>query len=129
MAQETNIKKEYIKDLSKEKTKEKNNTPFIQVDKHGDPVSNFIANFKRQFKDAKGLGLSRLFGGKRAKPQKQAAKPESLIGATKTVFRSDLKNNDNGQSVQTNKKTAVRIGNSVKTQQARPKTKKPKLKL
>ncbi|MCD8555325.1 MAG: hypothetical protein LRY59_01535 [Bacteroides graminisolvens] len=101
--------------------KEKEHNPLIQVDKHGDPISNFISNFKRQFKEAKGLlNWDRLFGGKRTEP-------ESVIGATKTVIRSDYKNADNSQAVQTKKKPALKMGNTIKTQQARPKNKKPKL--
>lgn len=37
----------------KQKRKEadkKEEKPFVQVDKNGDPISNFITNFKRQFK-------------------------------------------------------------------------------
>jgi len=49
------------------------------------------------------------------------------IGASKTVIRSDYKNAGNSQTVQTNKKPALRVGNTIKTQQARPKNNKPKL--
>ena len=99
----------------------------MQVDKNSDPISNFIANFKRQFKDTKGLGLGRLFGGKRVEPPKQTAEPESIIGATKTVMRSDYKNAENNQTVHTTKKPALKMDNTNKIQQARPKSKKPKL--
>ena len=98
----------------------------MQVDKNSDPISNFIANFKRQFKDTKGLGLGRLFGGKRVEPPKQTAEPESIIGATKTVMRSGYKNAENNQNVQTNKKPALKMDNAIRTQQS-PKSKKPKL--
>ena len=108
--------------------KEKVHNPLIQVDKHGDPISNFIANFKRQFREAKGLlNWGKLFGGKRTEPPKQPAEPESVIGATKTVIGSDYKNAENNQAVQVNKKPALRMGNTIKTQQARPKNNKPKL--
>lgn len=107
---------------------EKERSPLMQVDKQGDPISNFIANFKRQFREAKGLiDWDRLFGGKRTEPPKQPAEPESVIGATKTVIRSDYKNADNSQAVQVNKKPALRMDNTIKTQQARPKNNKPKL--
>ena len=99
----------------------------MQVDKNSDPISNFIANFKRQFKDTKGLGLGRLFGGKRVEQQKQTAEPESIIGATKTVMYSDFKNDEKSQTVQPNRKPAFRMDNTIKTQQARPKNNKPKL--
>ncbi|WP_282638616.1 hypothetical protein [Sphingobacterium thalpophilum] len=78
----------------KELPEKKKDAPFMQVDKNSDPISNFIANLKRQFKETKGLGLGRLFGGKRTEPQKQTAEPESIIGATKTVMRSDFKNDE-----------------------------------
>lgn len=123
MAQKTITDKER---KEKELLKKKEYNPFIQVDKHGDLISNFITNFKRQFKETKGLlNWGKLFGGKRTEPKKQTA--ESVIGATKTVIRSDFKNADNSQVVQVNKKPALRIGNTIKTQQARPKNNKPKL--
>lgn len=125
MAQKVTTNKKRKK---KEQLKKKGYNPLIQVDKHGDPVSNFITNFKRQFREAKGLlGLGKLFGGKRTEPPKQPAEPESVMGATKTVMRSDYKNVGNSQTVQTGKKTALRMGNTIKTQQPRPKTNKPKL--
>ncbi len=111
----------------KEQSEQRKNTPFMQVDKNSDPISNFITSFKRQFKDIKGLGLGRLFGGKPAELPKQPAEPESVIGATKTVMRSDYKNAENNQTVQTNKKPALKMDNSNKIQQARPKNKKTKL--
>ena len=111
----------------KEQIRKKEHSPLIQVDKQSDPISNFITNFKRQFKETKGLGLGRLFGGKRVEPPKQTAEPESIIGATKTVMRSDYKNAENNQTVHTNKKPALKMDNTNKIQQARPKSKKPKL--
>lgn len=79
MAQKVNTNKERKENELSEKKK---NAPFMQVDKHSDPISNFITNFKRQFKDTKGLGLGRLFGGKRVEQQKQTTEPESVIGHT-----------------------------------------------
>ena len=111
----------------KELSEKKKNTPFMQVDKHSDPISNFITNFKRQFRETKGLGLGKLFGGKRVEQQKQTAEPESIIGATKTVMYSDFKNDEKSQTVQPNRKPAFRMDNTIKTQQARPKNNKPKL--
>ncbi len=50
----------------KEQIRKKEHSPLIQVDKQSDPISNFIANLKRQFREAKGLiDWNRLFGGKR----------------------------------------------------------------
>ena len=107
--------------------KEKEHSPLIQVDKQSDPISNFITNFKRQFKETKGLGLGRLFGGKRYEPPKQTSEPESIIGATKTLIRSDFKNEEKNQAIQTNKKPALKKDNTIITQQFRPKSNKPKL--
>ena len=108
--------------------KEKEHSPLIQVDKQSDPISNFIANLKRQFREAKGLiDWNRLFGGKRTEQQKQTSEPESIIGATKTLIRSDFKNEEKNQAIQTNKKPALKKDNTIITQQFHPKSKKPKL--
>ena len=108
--------------------KEKEHSPLIQVDKQSDPISNFIANLKRQFREAKGLiDWNRLFGGKRTEQQKQTSEPESIIGATKTLIRSDFKNEEKNQAIQTNKKPALKMDNTIITQQSCPKSKKPKL--
>ena len=112
----------------KEQIRKKEHSPLIQVDKQSDPISNFIANFKRQFREAKGLiDWNRLFGGKRAEQSEQSVQPESLIGTTKTVMRSDFKNDEKNQTVQKNKKPALKMDNTIRTQQSRPKSKKPKL--
>ena len=111
----------------KEQIRKKEYSPLIQVDKQSDPISNFITNFKRQFKETKGLGLGRLFGGKRVEQKKQPAEPESIIGATKTLIRSDFKNEEKNQAIQTYKKPALKMDNTIITQQSRPKSKKPKL--
>lgn len=124
MAQKTIVEKERKENELSEKKK---NTPFMQVDKHSDPISNFITNFKRQFKDTKGLGLGKLFGGKRVEQQKQTTEPESIIGATKTVMRSDFKNDEKSQIVQKNKKPALKTDKAIKPQQALQKNNKPKL--
>ena len=108
--------------------KEKEHSPLIQVDKQSDPISNFIANLKRQFREAKGLiDWNRLFGGKRTEQQKQTSESESIIGATKTLIRSDFKNEEKNQVIQTNKKPALKMDNTIITQQFRPKSNKPKL--
>ncbi|MHA6728289.1 hypothetical protein ACX3PU_09545 [Chryseobacterium sp. A301] len=112
----------------KEQIRKKEHSPLIQVDKQSDPISNFIANFKRQFREAKGLiDWNRLFGGKRAEQSEQSVQPESLIGTTKTVMRSDFKNDEKNQTVQKNKKPALKMDNTIIKQQSRPKSKKPKL--
>ena len=92
MAQKATTDKER---KEKVQIKEEERSPLMQVDKQGDPISNFIANFKRQFREAKGLiDWNRLFGGKRTEQQKQTSEPESIIGATKTLIRSDFKNEE-----------------------------------
>ena len=112
----------------KEQIRKKEHSPLIQVDKQSDPISNFIANLKRQFREAKGLiDWNRLFGGKRTEQQKHTSEPESIIGATKTIMRSDFKNDEKSQTVQKNKKPALKTDNAIKPQQARPKNNKPKL--
>ena len=112
----------------KELSNKKEDAPLIQVDKQSDPISNFIANLKRQFREAKGLiDWNRLFGGKRTEQQKQTSEPESIIGATKTLIRSDFKNEEKNQVIQTNKKPALKKDNTIITQQFRPKSNKPKL--
>ena len=124
MAQKTITEKERKEN---ELTEKKKNTPFMQVDKHSDPISNFITNFKRQFKETKSLGLGRLFGGKRVEQQKQTTEPESIIGATKTILLSDFKNDEKSQIVQKNNKPALKTDNAIKPQQALQKNNKPKL--
>ena len=125
MAQKVTTDKERKEKLQ---IKEEERSPLMQVDKQGDPISNFIANFKRQFREAKGLiDWNRLFGGKRAEPPKQPTEPESVIGASKTVIRSDYKNADKSKAIQVNKKPALRMDNTIKTQQAHTKNNKPKL--
>ena len=112
----------------KEQIRKKEHSPLIQVDKQSDPISNFIANLKHQFREAKALiDWNRLFGGKCAEQSEQSTQPESLIGTTKTVMRSDFKNDEKSQTVQKNKKPALKIDNAIKPQQACPKNKKPKL--
>ncbi|OPC39237.1 hypothetical protein [Elizabethkingia anophelis] len=112
----------------KEQIRKKEHSPLIQVDKQSDPISNFIANLKRQFREAKGLiDWNRLFRGKPTEQQKQTSEPESIIGATKTLIRSDFKNEEKNQAIQTNKKPDLKMDNTIITQQSRPKSKKPKL--
>ena len=89
MKEKVNIDKE---PKEKEQLRKKEHTPFMQVNKHSDPISNFISNFKSQFKKAKGLGLGKLFGGKGAEPEKPTAEFASIIGATKTVMRLGYQN-------------------------------------
>lgn len=118
MAQKATTDKER---KEKELSEKKKNIPFMQVDKYSDPISNFITNFKRQFKETKGLGLLRLFRGKPTEPQKSTPEPESIIGMTKTVMRSDFKNTDNSQTGLFNKEPVLKIDNPIKMQQSRHK--------
>lgn len=55
------------------------------------------------------------------------AKPAGIIGATKTIFRTDLKMMKKNQAVQTSKKPTLKINNAIKPQQDLPKNKKSKL--
>ena len=57
----------------------------------------------------------------------QTSESESIIGATKTLIRSDFKNEEKNQAIQTNKKPALKMDNTIITQQFHPKSKKPKL--
>ena len=98
----------------KEQIRKKEYSPLIQVDK--------------KFREAKGLiDWNRLFRGKPTEQQKQTSEPESIIGATKTLIRSDFKNEEKNQAIQTYKKPALKMDNTIITQQSRPKSKKPKL--
>lgn len=70
---------------------------FIQIDKSGDPISNFISNFIRQFKNPTSLGLPKfsewlsLFRTKRIPEEKEQTKPSDIMGPVKTVFSSENK--------------------------------------
>ena len=122
MKEKVNIDKE---PKEKEQLRKKEHTPFMQVNKHSDPISNFISNFKSQFKKAKGLGFGKLFRGKGAEPEKPTAEFASIIGATKTVMRVNYQNAKENQAAQTNTKASLRKDNSIKMEQ--PKSKKHKL--
>ena len=50
MAQKATTDKER---KEKVQIKEEERSPLMQVDKQGDPISNFIFNFKRQFREQK----------------------------------------------------------------------------
>lgn len=101
--------------------------PEIGLDSRGSILSNFASNFNRNFQRAKGSGVVRLLSSMfSAQPVKSTSQPESIIGATKTVIRSDFKNTDKNQTVKTKQKPALRIDNAIK-QEAGLKNKKPKL--
>ena len=74
------------KEIEKDDQKKKQKIPFMQVDKNGDIVSNFLSNFMRQFKNQEGKSLFGLLGsllGLEPKPQpeqKQPAKPYDIMG-------------------------------------------------
>lgn len=89
--------------------------PEIGFDSRGSILSNFASNFNRNFKRAKGSGVIRLLSSMfSAQPVKPTSQPESIIGATKTVVRSDFKNTDRNQTVKTNQKPALKMGNAIK---------------
>ncbi|MCT1523654.1 hypothetical protein [Sphingobacterium hotanense] len=121
----TNKGKNRKVELEKDEPRKKDNDPLVQVDKHGDPVSNFISNFKRQFQKAAGL-----FGRKSPAPPQRSAEPSDIIGATKTVFCSNDKSSSEGQPLGQSKKKALKTdrSNKVKSDDIR-KPKKPKLRL
>ncbi|RUT68181.1 hypothetical protein D0817_22935 [Flavobacterium cupreum] len=87
-----NAKKE-VQEKRKEikKTKQTEKRPFMQVDKSGDVISNFLSNFLRQLKNPTRSGLGKLLGRllfiRIKENQKEPQKPSNLIGPVKTVFR------------------------------------------
>lgn len=128
MAQEINSRKEK---KESDMSKEKDNTPFIQVDRHSDPISNFLSNFKRQFKRAEEIGFGRwLFGGKSRELPEPSAAPSDIIGPSKTNLRRNYNGLNSGQPAELGKKTILKTGSSIKVKSNDPgHTKKPKLRL
>jgi len=74
------------KEIEKDDRRKKQKIPFMQVDKNGDILSNFLSNFMRQFKNQEGKSLFGLLGGllrvaqKPQPEQKQPAKPSDIMG-------------------------------------------------
>jgi hypothetical protein len=70
---------------------------FVLIDKSGDPISNFISNFIRQFKNPTPIGLPKLsewlslLRTKRIPEEKEHTKPSDIMGPVKTVFSSENK--------------------------------------
>ncbi|MFW0740003.1 hypothetical protein [Flavobacterium sp. T12S277] len=64
--------------------------PFMQVDKSGDVIFNFLSNFLRQLKNPTKSELGKLLGRllfiKIEENEKEPQKPSDLIGPVKTVF-------------------------------------------
>lgn len=85
------IKKTKEKQKRKEPDK-KEEKPFVQVDRNGDPISNFISNFRRQFKNATSVGLGKLSElfklllPKLPPVEKVQTKPFDIMGSVKTVL-------------------------------------------
>lgn len=94
----TNKKKRERFKLSKNR---KSWLPTIQVDKNADPLSNFLNNLLRQFKNAKGLNLLGFF--QRMKKEPNRISSESIIGATKTIISADLKKQNLHQHIYRNR--------------------------
>lgn len=125
------------KEIYKEKNREQR--PFMQVDKSGDLLSNFFSNFMRQFKNPTGSGLgkllSKLLGSKIKKNENEALKPTDLIGAPKTVFRhvnvapgtGEAANQNKSQGQRTSQSNAATIRPEQDKQQEVNKPRKPKL--
>ena len=71
--------------------------PFLLIDKSGDPISNFISNFIRQFRNPTSTGLlklSELFNiikTKRPDVEKEHTKISDIMGPSKTVFSFEKK--------------------------------------
>ena len=79
----------------KQKRKEadkKEDKPFVQVDKNGDIISNFITNFRRQFNNTTPLRLGKfsellkLLLTKHPPNEKEQTKPSNIMGPVKTVL-------------------------------------------
>lgn len=72
------------------KRKDRERKPFIQVDKSGDVISNFLSNFLKQFKNPTTSGLGKLLGKllvvKIKENEKEPLKPSDIMGPVKTVF-------------------------------------------
>ncbi|MDV4043689.1 hypothetical protein CMT37_12780 [Elizabethkingia anophelis] len=110
-----------------QKQKEKEDTPFMQVNYQSDPFSNFIANFKRQYNKAKGeLKWKKIFRRKHNIQQKQSPEPDNIIGPSKTIIHVDFKTHDFHKISKAEKKTALKVNQVAKTQ---PDRLKPRLKL
>lgn len=76
-------------EIKKEKDREKR--PFMQVDKSGDMLSNFLSNFLKQLKNPTSTGLGKLLvklaGLKVRENGKEPVRPSDIMGPVKTVFR------------------------------------------
>jgi hypothetical protein len=79
-------KKEKIK-----KGNDKEQKPFIQIDRGGNIFTNFFSNFLKQLKNPKSTGLSGLLGKllviKIKESEKEPVKPSDIMGPVKTDFR------------------------------------------
>jgi|GEM_PF-5811469 len=74
------------KEIKKDDQKKKSKTPFMQVDKGGDIVSNFFSNFMRQFRNRENKGLMQLLGRLwpfTPKPKSQPLQPSDIMGPAK----------------------------------------------
>jgi hypothetical protein len=105
------------KEIKKGNQREKR--PFMQVDKSGDVISNFLSNFVKQFKNPTSSGLGKLLGRllfiRIKENEKEPVKPSDLIGPVKTVFRHV--NNPEGavESPNHNKSLSQRTSQSKNT--------------
>lgn len=137
------IKKSKEKQKRKEPDK-KEDKPFVQVDKNGDPISNFISNFRRQFKSATPVGLGKLSElfklllTKLPPIEKVQTKPSDIMGTVKTVL--SFANNSSVDRGKMNQSKTLSLGiqqsNTNETQkkqevetQRKSKDIKPKLRL
>lgn len=108
---------------NKELTQEKDTTPIIQVDQHGNPLSNFFINLRKQFEKVQGLGLGKFLMGRNIAIN--TTEPHNIMGPVKTVIRSDYQNKKKNEPKMTDKKPVFKMDNSIKRTQ--PNDKKLKL--
>lgn len=125
------------KEIKKRDNREKR--PFMQVDKSGDILSNFLSNFLKQLKNPTSTGLGKLLaklGGIKIKEnEKEPLKPSDLIGPVKTVFRFvnnspgsvETPNQNKSLSQRTSQSNNTTVQQSQDREQAVSKPRKPKL--
>ena len=135
------------KTKEKQKRKEPDNKeqkPFVQVDRNGDLISNFISNFRRQFKNATPIGLGKLSElfklllTKIPPIEKVQTKPADIMGSVKTILSYTNNSSSDKEKMNQSKTVSLRMQQSntnetkkkqeVETQR-KAKDLKPKLRL
>lgn len=106
------IKKPKDKEKRKEADK-KEEKPFVQVDKNGDPISNFISNFRRQFKNTTPMRLGKfselikLLLTKNPPIEKVQTKPSDIMGSVKTVLSYTNKSSADSRKLNQSKTSSL----------------------